>query len=384
MTVADLNPNSISLDIQETQIGFNIPFPKNAKSIEIYRDGTLVKELTGTSYMDTKLIAEQPYTYKFVTVYEDCTQKRHKSNGVTQVIRPMSPPKPVELVMTESDDIVKLTWENPSRGTLCIYESDNAFDILENNKVNIDNLKFRQLDITGNSYQMRKNFSGVRYFLPITVQGNIGVAGKEKKIVSIVKPAGVVFDRNDKYVTVKWKWDNITSVIIQVQVDNGKIQKYYINSPATPNYSVELPQNAKSIRIGIASKINNAGETLIGDEIVQTFILKTGKINFIEVKSESLLGLIGKDKYSLTVSSECILPCNLELLISENFAPTNLVNYRTYLTITPNELKPGCVLKKEFRYTRIQKGKPVFFRLITADRELAKQVMIIPETRQIK
>ena len=43
-----------------------------------------------------------------------------------------------------------------------------------------------------------------------------------------------------------------------------------------------------------------------------------------------------------------------------------------------------CVLKKEFKYTRMQKGKPVYFRLIAADRELAKQVVIIPETRQLK
>ena len=384
LTVADINPNSISLDIQETQIGFGFVFPSRAKCIELYRDGTLIKNLTGSSYMDVNLKSDQPYTYKFVTIYEDCSQKRYSSKGVTQVIRPMSPPKPVKLVMTEQGDIVKLSWDKPNKGTLCIYESNKSFDILENNKVNIDNLKHRQLDISGNSYQLRKNFSGVKYFLPITVQGNIGVAGKEVKIVSIIKPSGVSFDRNETFVLVKWKWDNISSVRIQVQVDSGNIQKYDLDSPASPNYKVELPQKAKSIKIGVASRIHVGNETLIGDEITQIISLKAVKINFKEVKSESIFGFLSKDKYSLSIESDSILPCKIELLIAENFPPTNLVNYRTYLTISPNELKPGCVLKKEFQYTRMQKGKPVYFRLIAADRELAKQVVIIPETRQLK
>ena len=375
LTVVDINPNSISLDVQENQIGFSIPFPNRAKSIEIYRDGTLIKNLTGSSYMDVNLKPEQPYTYKFITIYEDCTQKKHSSMGITQVIRPMSPPKPVKLVMTEQDDIVKLSWDKPNKGTLCIFESDKTFDILENNKVNIDNLKHRQLDVSGSSYQLRKNFSGVKYFLPITVQGNIGVAGKEVKLVSIIKPSGVSFDRNETFVLVKWKWDNISSVRIQVQVDNGNIQKYDIDSPASSNYKVELPQKAKAIKIGVASRIHVGNEVLIGEDITQTISLKAVKINFKEVKSESLFGFLSKDKYSLSIESDSILPCKIELLIAENFPPTNLVNYRTHLTISPNELKPGCVLKKEFQYTRMQKGKPVYFRLIAADRELAKQVV---------
>ena len=167
--------------------------------------------------------------------------------------------------------------------------------------------------------------------------------------------------------------------------DDRKLKEVIHPTVEVPlNYKVELPQKAKSIKIGVASRIHVGNETLIGDEITQIISLKAVKINFKEVKSESIFGFLSKDKYSLSIESDSILPCKIELLIAENFPPTNLVNYRTYLTISPNELKPGCVLKKEFQYTRMQKGKPVYFRLIAADRELAKQVVIIPETRQLK
>ncbi|MBR5147034.1 MAG: zinc ribbon domain-containing protein [Bacteroidales bacterium] len=384
MTVEDIDPNTIKLDVQETQIGFNIEFPNKVKSIEIYRDGTLVKNMTGTSYLDMNLKPEHPYTYKFVAVYEDCAQKKHCSAGIIQVITPMSPPKPVNIVMTEKDDIVSLTWGKPNKGTLYIYESDRAFDILENNKVNVDNIKYHKLDISGTSYQLRKNFSGVKYFLPVTVQGNIGVAGKYVKLISIIKPTGVGLDRNDTFVMLRWRWDNISSVRIQVQVDGGNAQKYDVNSIVAPNYRIDLPKNAKIVKIGIASIINVGNEILVGEEISHVLSLKSVKVNFKEVKSESFLGFMNKDKYSMSLICESSLPSKLELLISENFSPTNLVNYKSYLTICPEEIKPGVVLKKEFSYTRMQKGKPVYFRLISADRELAKQIEIIPETRQLK
>jgi hypothetical protein len=384
ITVADLNPNAISLDVQETQIGFSIPFPQRAKYIEIYRDARKIKNLTGSSYTDVNLRPEQPYTYRFITVYEDCTQKEHRSAGITQVVRPMSPPKSVTLNLTEQGDTAKISWNRPDKGTLYIYESDRPFGILENNKVNIDNIRHRQIEFSGSSYMFRKNFNGVKYFLPVTAEGNIGVAGGEVKLVSIIKPSGVSFERNETYVLVKWRWNGISSVRIRAQVGNGNIQKYDLDSTAQSSYKVELPPKAETIKIGIASIIRVGSEVLAGEEISQVISLRAVKVDFQDVKSESLFGLFSKDKFNLSIVSESILPCKLELLISENFPPTNLLNYRSYLTIHPNELKPGCVLKKEFQYTRLMKGKSVYFRLIVADRELAKQVIIIPETRQLK
>ncbi len=384
MTVADLNPNSVSLDIHENKIGFNISFPKHAKCIEIYRDDVLVKELTGSSYMDEGLKADHSYTYKFVTVYEDCTRKKQKSAGMTQVIRPMSPPKAVKLELTEKGDIATLSWSKPSKGTLYIYESDQPFQILENNKVNIDNLKYQRINTTGESYQLAKNFSGVRYYLPVTVQGNMGVAGAQVKLISIIKPAGVTFDRNDSFVMVNWQWTNISAVRISVQVDDGNTQKYDVNSPAMSRYKVDMPKGAKSIKISVATRLQAGTELLFSEPVTTLISLKSVKVDFQEVDSASVLGIFGKDKFTLTITADAILPCNLELLVAENFPPMNLVNYRSYLTIRPDEVKPGRPFKADFRYTRMQKGKPVYFRLITADRDLAKQVNIIPETRQIK
>lgn len=384
ITVADIDLSTITLDIQETQIKFSIQFPKNAKSVEVYRDEKLIKNLTGSSYIDTNLKTGQSYTYKFITVYEDSNQQKHKTAGVTQVIRPMSPPRPVKLELTENDHTAKLSWEKPAKGTLCIYESETPFTILENNKVNIDNLKYRQIDITGTTYHIAKNFSGVRYYLPVTVEGNIGIAGAQVRLISIITPAGVKFDRNEKQITVTWKWENIASVRIQVQADGGNTQKYDIDTPVPPTYKVAIPKDAKNIRITIASRIKVQGETLLSKEIEYEASLKTVKVNFQSVESNSIFGIIRRDSYSLTIVCDSVPPCDLQLLISENFVPTNLVNYKTYLDIAKREIKPGVPIKKDFKYERKQKNKPLYFRIIAKDRAQAHQVVIIPETRQLK
>lgn len=384
MTVEELASEEILQEIYETRVGFEFKIPERAKCIEIYRDGALIKSVAGLSYVDTNLTPDYPYSYKFVVVYEDCAKREHRSTGTTIVVKPTAPPKPVSLVVAERNDVAELSWKKPESGVLCIYFSEKAFDVTENSLFKTGSLRCQSLDVAGTSCQIKKDFCGVMYYLPVTIKGDVCVAGKQIRLVSVVSPQGVRFDRNEKFVAVNWKWDHISSVRIQVQVDNGICQKYDIGYLAPPQYKVELPPKADVVKISISTILRVGKEFFVGEEISTVLRLKKIKIDFCEVKDESMFGLFSKDKYSLTIQSDSPVPGNLELLISENFSPTNLVDYKSHMTITPNELSPRKVLKKEFKYSRKQKGVPVFFRLIVADRELAKQVIIIPETRQLK
>lgn len=388
LKVAELDPESISLDIHETYIGFNIEFPKGVDCIDIYRDGLLIMHLRTPSFVDIGLNEDQLYTYKFIAIYEDCIHKKYSSVGITKVISPTAPPKPVELNITETEDIATISWNKLEKDILYIYESDKPFNIQENSILNIANIKYKLLEISGNTYQIHKDFCGVQYYLPVTVRGNTGIAGEAVKLISIVKPPKVSFDKNDTFIRVNWqwqyKWYSIESVHIEAQIDDATVQQYDIDSKTSPEFKIPFKIKDKSIIISIATRFVDGKDIYIGDEISQTFCLKPAKINFKEVKSESIFGLISKDKYSLTLESDSEIPCDIELLISEGSTPMNLVDYKSYLTISHREIKPGRALKKEFQYTRIQKDCPLYFRLIAKDRGLAKTIIIVPETRQIK
>lgn len=381
LVVCDIDMKSLSYDIQEKSIGFNMAMPKNAKAIEIYRDGLLVKTIYGSSYMDAGLTPDQEYQYRFVVVFEDSASSSHKSNGVSLKLKPMAPPKPVSLKIEDGDKDAKLSWTIPSKGTLSIFVSEKPLPYHTNDIVNLDVIKLPKLNITGTSCTVTKNFSGERFYLPLTIQGNIAVVGDIVRLVSIVKPSDVKFDRNEGFVMVRWNWNNTAAIRIEVNADNANPQIIDLQAQeSVPQYKVDFPRNAKSIRISVHSMVRSGtGDILLSEGVEKIFSLALAKVTFTGVKK----GWFG-DKYTLELKSDSILPGNLSLLITEDHPPIDLVNYKSYLTITPNELKPGETVSKDFHYTRKMKGKAVYFRLITTDRSIANQVSIIPETRNIK
>lgn len=381
LVVCDIDMKSLSYDIQEKSIGFNMVLPQHAKAIEIYRDGSLMKTIYGTSYVDGGLIPEREYLYKFVAVFEDSASLTHKSKGISLKLKPMAPPKPVSLKIEEGDKDARLSWTPPAKGTLSIYVSEVLPPFHPNDIVNIDVIKLRKLNISGTSCTISKDFSGERYFLPLSIQGNLGVVGDIVRLVSIVKPSDVQFDRNEGFVMVRWNWSNTSAVRIRVDADSSNPQSVDLESgKSASQYKVLLPRNAKSIRIAVHSLVKSgSGEILLSESVDKTFNLSIAKVTFSDVK-KCLLG----DKYKLELSSDSILPGSLSLLVAENFPPNDLVNFKSYLTIPPSEVRPGETLSKTFHYTRKMKGKPIYFRLIMTDRVVAKQVSILPETRSIK
>ena len=381
LVVCDIDMKTLSYDIQEKSIGFNMPLPKNAKAIEIYRDGVLVKTIYGTSYVDAGLIPDREYKYKFIVVFKDSSSSLHRSIGVSLILKPTAPPKPVNLTIEDGEKEARLRWTLPSKGTFSIFVSEAPLPYHTNDIVNLDVIKLPKLSITGTSCVISKNFSGERYYLPLSIQGNIAVVGGIVRLVSIVKPSDVRFERNEGFVMVKWSWNNTSAVRLEINADNANPQFVDMESQkSAPQYKVDLPRNAKSIRIAVHSMVKSGtGEILLSDGVESIFSLSLAKVTFSEVK-KCFFG----DKYKIELFSDSLLPGSLSLLIAENFPPNDLVNIKSYLTITPSEIKPGQSVTKEFHYTRKTKGKPVYFRLITTDRAVAKQVSIVPETRNIK
>jgi hypothetical protein len=381
LAVCELDLKKMSYDIQKNSIGFNMVIPPKAKAVEIYRDGVLITTVRGSSYMDSGLLPDHEYLYKFVVVFEDCVSGKHRSNGVTLKLKAMSPPTPVDLRIEPGEKEAKLSWAKPAQGALAIFVSDKPLPYHVNDLVNLDMISLPKLNITGTSCIIPKDFSGKRYYLPLTIQGNIAVAGKNVSLVSVVKPSGVQFDRNDSFVNVSWNWDKISALRIEINTGTANPQIVDLDSKnSNAQYKVVFPKDAKSVTISVRSRVQTSdGEILLSDADERTFNLSMVKVAFISVTK----ALFNSSKYTIELAADSILPGKLSLLISEDFAPNDLVNFTSYLDIEPADLKPGVTLSKSFFYKRKMKGKPVFFRLIIADQKLARMVSIAPGIRII-
>lgn len=385
MRVEELDPKNIKVNTQERSISFAFVFTGGLYAVEIYRDDRLVKTLTGSSFIDNGLITRKTYNYRFVAVYKDSSGLTHKTNGITLQFTPMPNPQAVDLELRDGEKQAVISWHRPSVGTLCIYYSDQAFKYNKNDVITIDTFKAERLNVTGETCTVNKDFSGERFYLPVTIQGNIGVAGRGVRIMSLSALSGVTFDKDDSSIDVSWRWDSVSMVRICYTIDGGRTLTNDVSrGQDRTTFRISVPKTAKSAKVKIASLVIASGRELLGPPIVKTFSMKAARVSFEEVNNKKKFGFIATDEYSIVINSDSLLPCDLHLLVKEQYPPTDLIHYTPKVVIRQSQIRPGVDLEFSFTYTRRNKKNSVHFRLIAADRSMAKQVIITPETRMIK
>ncbi len=386
MTVADMDVKTLKYDVQKSNISFSFSIPKNAKLIEIYRDNKLLKEVTGGNYIDQGLQSDREYNYKFVAVYEDISGGRHRSNGVAMSLTPTAPPEAVDIEVEDMDDRAIIKWSAPSKGVLEIFCSAKPFSENRNDIVYKESFNYNKLTTSGRSCTVNKDFNGIRYYLPVVFSGGMGVVGSQQRIISVIDPQDVTFEKvSDRSFEVNWKWNSgVDEVKITTQIDGGKRVESTILKVNEPKakFSVTAPKDSKSVMILIQTRVvDDRNVEILSEGCQRIFNLQVAKISFVDVKQG---GFFAKSKFTLTVSTDTPLPCNLEVLIGEGRTPIDLNNYTSYLTIKSKDLKAGEEMKFELNYSRKDKKKMLIFRLIAADQSMLRQMVIMPETRQIK
>ena len=386
MRVEEIDAKIIRVNPQETSLEFLFDFPRGLFAIEIYRDEKLVKTLTGTSYIDGGLITRKTYNYKFVGVYHDTLGNSHKSKGIVLQYTPMPKPQPVDLNLQDGEKQAVLKWNTPSVGNLCIYYSETAFKFHKNDVISIDTFKAERLNVTGNSCTINKDFNGERFFIPVTVQGNMGVAGNSVSLISLSSLSGTTIERDENKIEVRWKWEGTSSVRISYAIDDGneRTSDVFKEKTNTPLYVVQVPATAKSIAVRIMPLVITSSKELLGKAVEKVFSMKASKVSFESVTNKKKFAFLSTDEYVISFISDTHLPCDLHLLVQEQFPPIDLVHYTPAVVIKKANVKPNVSHEVSFTFKRRMKGQSIHFRLIAADRKLAKQVIVTPETRQIK
>lgn len=382
MRVEELDANAIKVNINETSVEFAINFPRGLHAVEIYRDSRLVKTMTATSYIDGGLTMRRTYTYKFVAVYKDSSGVLHKSNGISMPFTPLQKPRSVDLTVQDYDKTALLRWSNPTVGTLCIYYSDTAFNYNKNEVIAMDTFKANRVNVSGNSYTVNKNFIGERFYMPVVVQGNIGVAGNMISVVSVPSITDIDIARNGNYIDAKWNCSGASTVRICYSIDGEADKMVEIRAAS---YRITIPNSAKSIRIKATPFVkSSSGKTFDGETIEKMFNLKDIKIDFVEVCNIKKYLLVPTDDFSITIRADSYLPCDIYLLISERYPPIDLVNISPIATISKSEVAPNAPFTKSFSYVRKNKRESIHFRLVASDNNMSKQINITPETKEIK
>lgn len=385
MVADDISLSDVTAAVEQNQIKFSFSLPKNAVGVNLYRDGSLVKTVSGSVYIDTGLTPDRPYRYKFVTLYRDISGKTVESQGVETTLSPTAPPRPVKLDIADLGDRVRLSWNPPAKGAFAIYVADSPFRETLGETFAVDRLRARTVSFSGNMVELRKDFCGVRFYLPVTVVGSMGVAGQQVKAVSVREPEGVAIDKNDNFVNVSWKWGTTPAVRVEWQIGAGRTVSRDIPSSSPSRLRIDFPAGTPSVSVAVRSIVESPEGPLLSSPVEKTLSLTATKVHFEDVKSKAkFFGLVGGSDFSLTLRADSALPCALALLVREGSVPVDLVNTRPVLTISPSDLRPGSDTDFDFSYSRRDKSTPVYFRLIAADRSCAPLLSITPESHKIK
>ena len=292
---------------------------------------------------------------------------------------------PIQLSVEENKEEAVLSWENPANGDVRVYLSTRPFPQHENDVIpEANSLEYTELTTLGNRYRLKKDFCGERFFLPVTIVDNTGVAGKQLVISSIVAPKGIRVDSTDSnHVKVVWIWDDVPSVRVKWKDEDGNEQwKDIANDGQEPEFEVPLPNKSRNFTVTVSALYQRKDGTLLeSEETILKVALSAIKVNFVSAKSEAKF-FLHKDEYTLTLQAEREPPCDLYVLLAEGRIPLDLTNFKSYLTIHHEDLVDGQEKKYPLSYHRQQKGQPLFFRIIAADRNAP--VKVVPETQKIK
>lgn len=298
---------------------------------------------------------------------------------------PLQVLEPIHLSVEENKEEAVLSWETPANGDVRVYLSTRPFPQHENDIVQEANsLEYTELTTLGNRYRLKKDFCGERFFLPVTIADNTGVAGKQLVISSIIAPKGIRVDSTDSnHVKVVWIWEDMPCVRIKWKDEDGNEQwKDIANDGQEPEFEVPLPNKSRNFTITVSALYTQKDGTLLeSEETTLRVALSAIKVNFVSAKSVAKF-FLHKDEYTITLQADEEPSCDLYVLLEEGRIPLDLTNFKSYLTIHHEDLVDGQEKKYPLTYHRQQKGQPLFFRIIAADRNAP--VKVVPETQKIK
>lgn len=385
--LSHLPVNYIHEERTERSISFDIKFPEGAYAIEVSRDGTPIRTITDPQFIDDGLQPGHTYLYGFAVIYKNEFGEETKSQKTTKEISTLKLqlPTPVSLNIKQTDQEAILAWNQPERGIVRIYHSTKPFNLHSNDTIaDVQALDYPMLSTLDTSYVVQKDFCGERYFIPITVIDNLGVAGEQQSITSMITPKGVRVDSTDiSHVKVIWLWEGIPMVRVKwVAEDGNEHWEDIAHDGHLPELELPLTSKNRNITVKVSAIHQKPDGTLMESETVtQTVALASVKVNFNNAKSEAKL-FSHKNEYSVTLQADGEPPCDLYVLLEEGCMPLDLTNFKSHLTISHQDLADGQEKKFTLKYERMQKKQPLYFRIIAADRSLPLRV--VPETQKIK
>ncbi len=366
LVAADIDPSQNVLSVTATSVTVTCRLPKGASGLQVTPVGGGTPLRTrGASFTMSGLITDRAYQYHVATVYRDATGRDHLSPGVTVSLTPTTPPKPVSLSATDDATSARLQWTEPAAGqTVVIFWSQGTpFAQHRGDIVAVTAMSQTRLAVSGTSCIVNKNFSGVRYYLPVTVKGTVGVAGDQVSVRSLIKPQGVNVSRSGNMLTVMWHWDNLDHVRVTLITGRKEVKdvvKCDANVP--PVCTFTLDDNLQTARVEVCGVVDNECSEPFASDIT----IRRMEVDFLGLEQKKFL-FVKHSEFRITLQADAPLPCDLNVYAGIDRAPLNPQALTRDDVIRAADVKPGAPVTVTVDLPQSRGAKQVFVLLQPAN-----------------
>lgn len=378
VVIPHIQAGDISLNVDESSVTFSWKQIKGLVGMEISRDGGSASMSGGSTFRDSGLSKGKKYEYSLTPVFSNSQGVSLKGHPVRMSVTPQEKPKAVALRLEDDEKSARLTWDIPKVGQVFIYRSPRPFGVNRNDVVSVDTFKAERLNVAGNSCVIPKNFTGLHYFIPVSVSGNIGIVGDGVKVSAVSALDSVSISKGQNGISVRWNWGASDTARVEWSVDGGSVGKQKITRSGPEGFfNVSIPEGAGGISVAVRSVAETPDGTLEGPATEKSFTLKAMIISFDKVTRIKKFGFLKSNKYTLSLSGPGgDLPCDLKVLVQSGFPPADLVNHPSSAIIPASALRSG---KAEINVEPTETGDDLYFRLVPVNLSAGSQLTIVPE-----
>jgi hypothetical protein len=387
VVVEEINASLLNYNIHEKQINFTCKFPPNAKYIDIYRDGSLIKTIAEVSFTDSNLITDRKYTYKFVAVFEDCLGNKYHSKGFELQLMPTAPPKPItSLEFKKEGGNIILTWNTKETNASNIRILYSDFKL---NRTAGTLISGRDLEQSGKLFTptlptkaiLPLNNNVKNYFSIWTLCGGNFMFGSEIEMINIPEVSGLKAYISAGGLYVEWNWPN-NSNLAKVSYSNNSFDDAY---PVTKNCPKELYEQQQAFVISPVIKKDYFIKIQTQKFENNREILSSGiKIVLKNSDPMTIRYCIKKHLFSkklyITISNDTNAPLpELALVACHGYPPVRREDGE-FIQLIPQGTKPGTAIDLSLNGFR----KNYYARLFMTDHSINNISIHTPEKDQLK
>jgi hypothetical protein len=211
---------SLCITPGDSVVNLNWSAPANAKEIVVCmksggiparrNDGQRLQGVRKDGVVATGLTNDQLYGFLVLAVFADENGADIYSAGVTCKSMPVAPPPPVrDMAVTKKENKLNVRWTPPGKGMVQIFYSRQSFPFSTGEVISTGKLSGIGTQIpvqNAGNVQMPVNFQGIIYLLPVTVEGDIAVAGKAEAATSIDEVSYLKGYINSGRLYLEWNW----------------------------------------------------------------------------------------------------------------------------------------------------------------------------------